>query len=132
MKAAGHDLDVRVQPVQRAADALRVGQREMQGARGPHRQPADDGGAVAWRVDLLDANGFSEANLRRAYGSARNADIAAEVAVYGQLRLFYRQDPALGLLSTSIVPPCASTICRACAPRSCSACPPCPAAPRAP
>jgi type I restriction enzyme R subunit len=28
---------------------------------------------------LLDANGFSEASLRRAYGSARNADIAAHV-----------------------------------------------------
>lgn len=28
---------------------------------------------------LLDANGFSEAGLRRAYGSARNADIAAHV-----------------------------------------------------
>ncbi|MEZ2329994.1 type I restriction-modification system endonuclease [Mesorhizobium sp. RCC_202] len=28
---------------------------------------------------LLDANGFSEANLRRAYGSVRNADIAAHV-----------------------------------------------------
>src|SRR5207248_2563167 len=28
---------------------------------------------------LLDANGFSEASLRRAYGSARNADIAAHI-----------------------------------------------------
>jgi type I restriction enzyme R subunit len=28
---------------------------------------------------LLDAQGFSEANLRRAYGSARNADIAAHI-----------------------------------------------------
>ncbi|WP_264816330.1 type I restriction-modification enzyme R subunit C-terminal domain-containing protein, partial [Gluconobacter kondonii] len=27
----------------------------------------------------LDENGFSEANLRRAYGTARNADIAAHI-----------------------------------------------------
>ena len=32
-----------------------------------------------WLAILLDGQGFSEANLRRAYGSARNADIAAHI-----------------------------------------------------